>query len=139
MENIALEHERDLTNSSSERIVLPESFVLADYMLRQMASILAGIKVYPKRMRENLEGDPYVMSESIMLALVRKGVPRQKAHAMVKKAAMRAFTKGLDYRGEAARATSAWLSEKELGKAMDPYSYLGQSEKIVDRILRECK
>ncbi|MFC2174529.1 adenylosuccinate lyase [archaeon] len=139
MENIALEHERDLTNSSSERIILPESFVLTDYSLRQMASILNELNVYPKRMKANLEEDPYVMSESIMLALVRKGVPRQKAHEMVKKAAMRAFTKGKDYRATVARATSAWLSEKELGKAMDPYSYLGQSERLVGKVLRECK
>jgi len=139
MENIALEHERDLTNSSSERIILPESFVLTDYVLRQMVSILAGIKVYPKRMKENLENDPYVMSESIMLSLVRKGVPRQKAHAMVKKAAMTAFTKNRDYHSTVARATSQWLSDKELDKAMDPYSYLGQSQKIVEKVLRECK
>ncbi|MCK4327150.1 MAG: adenylosuccinate lyase [Candidatus Diapherotrites archaeon] len=139
MENIALEHERDLTNSSAERIILPESFVLTDYSLRQMASILHGLNVYPKRMRENLEADEYVMSESIMLALVKKGVPRQKAHAMVKKAAMASFTRGRDYRATVAKAASAWLSGKELDKAMDPHSYLGESTRVVDKVLRECR
>ena len=139
MENIALEHERDLTNSSSERMILPESFLLVDYSLRQMTSLMKDLKVYPKRMKENLISDPYVMSESIMLALVKKGVPRQEAHKLVKKAAMKAFTGGQDYTEAVSKATKKWLTAKEVGKAMDPYGYLGESEKRVEKVLRECK
>lgn len=139
LENIALEHERDLTNSSSERVILPETFVLLDYSLRQLTSILHGLQVYPKRMKKNLDDDPYVMSESVMMALVKKGVPRQNAHRMVKKAAMAAFTKGKDYRETVAKATSKWLTERELARALDPYSYLGEAEKRVEKVVRECK
>ncbi len=138
-ENIALEHERDLTNSSSERIIFPETFVLLDYSLKQINSILKNLKVYPNRMKKNLEDDPYVMSESIMLSLVKKGVPRQKAHEIVKLAAMEAFTKKKDYHTTISKATQKWLTQKELDKAMDPYSYLGKSKQTIDKVLRECK
>ncbi len=139
MEDIALEHERDLTNSSAERIILPETLVLLDYSLRRLASILHSLKVYPERMRENLEGDPYVMGESVMLALVKKGVPRQEAHRIVKGAAMRAFASGRSFVDEIGKATASWLSKGELDKALDPYGYLGESERRVDKVLGECK
>ena len=139
LENIALEHERDLTNSSAERIILPESMLLIDYSLKQLVTILNGLKVYPKRMKMNLENDPYVMSESIMLALVKRGVPRQEAHRIVKKAAMKAFVAGKNYKEVIVKATQPWMSEKDVVKSMDPYSYLGESEKRIDKVMRECK
>ena len=139
LEDISLEHERDLTNSSAERIVLPETLILLDYSLRRLASILHGLKVYPKRMKKTLESDPYVMGESVMLALVGKGIPRQEAHRMVKKAAMDSFSGGGDFAGNIRKTAKGLLSEKELEAALNPYSYLGEAGKRVEKVLRECK
>ncbi|WP_406676868.1 adenylosuccinate lyase [Moorella sp. ACPs] len=92
MENIALWHERDLTHSSVERVIIPDSTILLDYMLVKFTEIIAGLNVYPENMRRNLEATHgLVFSQRLLLALVNKGVLRETAYAWVQRNAMQAW------------------------------------------------
>ena len=95
MENIALEHERDLTNSANERAIFGESFVCVDYMLLEMTKILSGLVFYPDNIKKNLElTKGLIMSERLMIALTERGMGRQEAHELVRTMAQEAFSKG---------------------------------------------
>ena len=92
MENVALWHERDISHSSVERVILPDSFIALDHMLRRFARIVKGMVVHPERMRENLERSRgVVFSGTILLELARRGVSREQAYEWVQRNAMRAF------------------------------------------------
>jgi adenylosuccinate lyase len=92
LEDIALWHERDISHSSVERVVLPDTTILLDYLLAQMARILEGLVVHPDRMRENLErSHGLVYSQRVLLALAEAGLARQAAYALVQRNAMRAW------------------------------------------------
>ncbi|QGP91303.1 Adenylosuccinate lyase [Neomoorella glycerini] len=92
MENVALWHERDLTHSSVERVIIPDSTILLDYMLVKFTEIIAGLNVYPENMRRNLEATHgLVFSQRLLLALVNKGVLRETAYAWVQRNAMQAW------------------------------------------------
>jgi adenylosuccinate lyase len=99
MENVALWHERDMSHSSVERIVLTDSLVLAYYMAVRFRAIVAGMVVHADRMLENLEASHgLVFSESVMLALVASGLPRDDAYRMVQRAATRTWEEGRSFR-----------------------------------------
>ncbi len=92
MENIALWHERDISHSSNERIILPDACIIVDYTLALFTSIMAALQVYPQRMRKNLElTKGLVFSQRVMLALIDKGLSRQKAYKLVQHIAMKAW------------------------------------------------
>lgn len=92
MENVALWHERDLTHSSVERVIIPDSTILLDYMLVKFTEIIAGLNVYPENMRRNLEATHgLVFSQRLLLALVNKGVLRETAYIWVQRNAMEAW------------------------------------------------
>lgn len=92
MENIALWHERDISHSSTERIILPDSCLVLDYVLYIFTYIMRGLQVYPERMRENLElTKGLVFSQRVMLALIEKGLSREEAYRMVQRNAMKAW------------------------------------------------
>ncbi|MEJ5330788.1 MAG: adenylosuccinate lyase [Desulfobaccales bacterium] len=89
LENVALWHERDISHSSVERIIIPDSSILADFMLHRLMNLLKNLLVYPQRMRENLEASRgLVFSQSLLLALVNKGLTRDAAYRLVQRAAM---------------------------------------------------
>ena len=91
-ENNALWHERDISHSSVERVILPDSFIALDHMLRRFTRIVAGMVVYPERMRANLElSRGVVFSGTVLLELARRGVSREQAYEWVQRNAMRAF------------------------------------------------
>src|SRR5881397_366996 len=91
-ENIALWHERDISHSSVERVILPDSFIALDHMLRRFTRIVRGMVVYPDRMRENLERSRgVVFSGTVLLELARRGVSREQAYDWVQRNAMRSF------------------------------------------------
>ncbi|HEU5181631.1 MAG TPA: adenylosuccinate lyase [Candidatus Polarisedimenticolia bacterium] len=91
LENVALWHERDISHSSAERVILPDSTILADYMLNRLAGILERLVVYPEAMRRNLESSGgLVYSQEVLLALARRGATREEAYAWVQGAAMSA-------------------------------------------------
>jgi len=92
LENIALWHERDISHSSTERIILPDSCLVLDYVLYLFTYIMKGLRVYPEHMKENLEVTKgLVFSQRVMLALIDKGLSRQEAYEMVQRSAMKAW------------------------------------------------
>ena len=102
MENNALWHERDISHSSVERVILPDSFIVLDHMLRRMTRIVAGMVVYPDRMRENLERSRgVVFSGTVLLELARRGVSREQAYEWVQRNAMRSFAEQRAVQGPA--------------------------------------
>jgi adenylosuccinate lyase len=98
LENVALWHERDISHSSAERIVLPDAFLAIDYMLARFAWLVEGLVIRPERMRENLEATGGLFcSQRLLLALVDSGLERDTAYRMVQRHAMRAWDEGLDF------------------------------------------
>ena len=93
MENVALWHERDISHSSVERIILPDSTTLLDYMLATLTDVVDKLLVYPQRMKANLEASKgLIYSQAVLLALTRKGLAREKAYAIVQRNAMKTWT-----------------------------------------------
>jgi adenylosuccinate lyase len=99
MENVALWHERDISHSSVERVILPDSFIALDHMLRRFTKIVSGMVVYADRMRENLaRSRGVVFSGSVLLELARRGVSREQAYEWVQRNAMRSFAEHQDFK-----------------------------------------
>ena len=117
LENVALWHERDISHSSAERIVLPDSSILLDYMLAKLTELVEGLQVYPDRMQRNLElSKGLYFSQSILLALTNKGAERKNAYEAVQRAAMKTW-KGSGSFSENAKQEpeiTARLSESEI-------------------------
>jgi adenylosuccinate lyase len=100
LENVALWHERDISHSSAERVVLPDAFLAIDYMLDRFAGLVEELVVRPERMRANLEATGGLFfSQRLLLALVESGLERDEAYRAVQRHAMRAWDEGLDFRG----------------------------------------
>jgi adenylosuccinate lyase len=140
LENIPLEHERDLTNSSCERIVFPESFVVCDFILKQACKILDGLVVYPANMKKNLElTKGRVMGEAVMIKLVEKGIGRQEAHELVRTASMKSFEQDTDLKSVLLKEPeiSKALSAKEIDEVMKPENYIGSASEFVDNVLKK--
>jgi adenylosuccinate lyase len=98
-ENVALWHERDISHSSVERVILPDSFIALDHMLRRFTRIVAGMVVYPARMTENLgRSRGVVFSGSVLLELAKRGVSREQAYEWVQRSAMRSFNEQRDFK-----------------------------------------
>jgi len=125
LENVALWHERDISNSAPERIILPEACHLIHYMLRLFTEIMQGLQVYPQRMRENLElTRGLVFSQRVLLALVEKGMGREEAYKLVQGHSMRAWGEGrplLELLAQDPRVAER-LSREELSALFD-YGY----------------
>jgi adenylosuccinate lyase len=99
LENVALWHERDISHSSAERVVLPDAFLAVDYMLDRFTWLIEGLVVRPERMRANLEeSGGLFFSQRLLLALVDSGLDRGEAYRLVQRHAMRAWDEGLDFR-----------------------------------------
>ncbi|MDD5337240.1 MAG: adenylosuccinate lyase [Candidatus ainarchaeum sp.] len=140
MENIALEHERDLTNSANERFIFPESFIVLDYMLKEITGILTGLEFFPENMKRNLElTNGLIMAERLMIAITEKGMMgRQEAHEYVRELSQKAFREGKHLKELfAASEAGKKLGRKEVDKLFDYSTYVGESEKIVERALKE--
>jgi len=98
MENIALWHERDISHSSTERIILPDSCLVLDYILNIFIYVMNGLQVYPERMKENMElTKGLVFSQRVMLALIEKGLSREKAYKLVQRNAMRSWKERVSF------------------------------------------
>jgi adenylosuccinate lyase len=137
LEDVALWHERDISHSSVERIALPDATVLADFMLERATGLVGGLVVHPERMRENLErSGGLVFSEGVMLRLVKKGLPRQKAYELVQRSALAAHEGQGRFRDllAADADVTKHLSAADLDAAFDLHHHL----RHVDRILRRA-
>jgi len=137
LENIALWHERDISHSSTERIILPDSCLAVDYMLSIFTSIMKGLKVYPENMQRNIEfTQGIIFSQRVLLALIEKGLTREEAYKMVQDNAMKAWEKGKSFLSllEADRRITAHLSKKELNSLFDYNYYLKYVDTIFERL-----
>ena len=135
LEAIVTWHERDLSQSASERFIIPESFILTDHMLDSMIRILAGLKVNEQRMSENLTRfkDP-LMSEAVMTALVSKGMPRLEAHKLLQQLLSQSRIDNMPFNETLSRnpLVTRYLSREEIEPALDARGYLGVSGHLVD-------
>ncbi|RJR28992.1 MAG: adenylosuccinate lyase [Desulfobacteraceae bacterium] len=114
MENMALWHERDISHSSVERVIGPDSTILMDYMLHRLTSILKGLVVYPERMAENLWSmKGLVFSQQVLMKLASKSIQRQKAYEMVQRNALKVWETGRDLK-------SLILEDQEIGACLTP-------------------
>ena len=114
LEDIALWHERDISHSSVERIIIPDSSILVDYMLSRLKGILEGLLVYPERMKENLERSYGLYnSQRVMLALTEKGLTREDAYALVQRNAMKSWREKKGFKG-------LLLKDREVRKYLSP-------------------
>jgi len=138
LENIALEHERDLTNSANERFIFAHSFILTDYMLKEMNKILAGLQFFPQNIERNLAlSGGAIMAEQVMIALTQKGMGRQKAHELVRQSAMEAYQgkKGLFEVLAGKKEVARLIPPDELKRLLEPKSYIGEAVEIVERAI----
>jgi len=142
LEDVPTWHERDLTQTSAERFIIPEACILVDYMLYLMTNILDGLWINEKRMRKNIDlTQGRAMSEAIMIALVVRGMSRQEAHELLRKLTIKSeeekqSLKKILQRDKTVRAK---LSEKEIVKALNPRNYLGTATKQVDLVVKKTK
>jgi adenylosuccinate lyase len=140
LENTALWHERDISNSSVERMILPDATAVVDFMLERFAGLVDTLRVFPERMRENLElTRGLAFSGSLLLALARKGLTREDAYALVQGHAMETWEKGGDYRDRvlADPKITEQLSKEEIDRAFSLEQALRHVDAIFERTLAE--
>jgi adenylosuccinate lyase len=138
-ENIALWHERDISHSSVERIILPDSFIAVDHMLRRFTRIVKGMVVYPDRMAENLaRSRGVVFSGTVLLELARRGVSREQAYEWVQRNAMRSFHERCDFRELLVADTdvASVLSRADIEQAFDLDHQLRNVDTVFDRVFK---
>jgi len=135
-ENVALWHERDISHSSVERVILPDSTILVDYMLHRMTGIIEGLQVYPERMKENMEQSYGLMfSQRVLLKLADTGLPRQHAYEIVQRNAMRAWQERTSFKAllEADPEVTSRLQPADLAACFEPAWYLRNVDSIYRR------
>ncbi len=141
-ESQVLWHERDLTNSSTERFVLPHTFVLLDEMFKKMEIVFSGLEVYRDRMIANIESSRgLVMAESLMMKMTEKGIGRQDAHEIVRSSSMIAEDENRHLRDVLLEREDlkGLMSKEDIIAAMDPNNYTGGSKEIVDKMVAEVE
>ena len=142
VENVALWHERDISHSSVERVILPDSFIALDHMLRRMTRIVRGMVVYPERMLENLNRSRgVVFSGTVLLELAKKGVSREQAYEWVQRNAMRSFAEQRDFKALllADADVTAVLPPAEIERAFDLDEQLKHVDYIFDRVFHSVR
>jgi adenylosuccinate lyase len=137
LEDVVLWHERDISHSSAERIVFPDATGLLAFMLRELTWVLEGLRVFPERMRANLDaGGGVVYSQAVLLALVRAGLPRDEAYALVQAAATEAWDRGASFREaleDDARITER-LDAGTIDDLFDPARWLANLGRVFERL-----
>ena len=138
-ENVALWHERDISHSSVERVILPDSFIALDHMLRRFTRIVRGMVVHVDRMRENLHRSRgVVFSGTILLELATRGVSREQAYEMVQRNAMRSFDEAREFKALllADPEVAAVLPPAAIERAFDLGEQFKQVDHIFDRVFQ---
>ncbi len=139
LENIALWHERDISHSSAERVVLPDSSIALDYMLQKATSLIDGLVVYPQRMLENLAATRgLIFSGQLLLALTQKRVSREAAYEMVQRNSMRVWDENEDFQTlvKADKEITAQLSATEIDRVFSLDTYLRNVDAIFERVFQ---
>ena len=139
LEDVVLWHQRDISHSSAERVIFPDSTAAVDFMLAELADVLDGLRVDPDRMRANLEADGgLAFSQAVLLALVDAGCSRDEAYAAVQRAAAAAWDRGADFRRTLSEdpGVAGSLSEARLDVLFDPSRYLRNLDAVFDRLAK---
>jgi len=142
LENIPTWHERDLTQSSAERFVIPEACILTDYMLTVMTNVLADLWVDEQKMLQNLElTQGRTMSEAVMISLVKKRMNRQKAHELLRNLTIQSEAEKQPFKKTLLqdKTVREKLSEKEIDKALNPRNYLGTAIKQISLVVKKTQ
>ncbi|MBC8178817.1 MAG: adenylosuccinate lyase [Desulfobacteraceae bacterium] len=137
MENIALWHERDISHSSVERVIAPDSTILIDYMLHRLDRIMSGLVVHPDNMIKNLNKTKgLIFSQQVLIKLAEKGLDRQKAYVMVQRNAMKVWESGKDFKGLIMEDQDICrnLSKKEIEEMFDVNYHLTHVDDIFERV-----
>lgn len=138
LDNVALWHERDISHSSAERIVMPDSSILVDFMLNRLNNLISDIVIYEKNMKKNLDiTNGLIYSQSILLKLVDKGVDRENAYSWVQRDAMNGGNFKQNIIND--KQIGAFLSGDELEAAFDPQNYLKYVDYIFDNVFNEVQ
>lgn len=138
LENISLWHERDISHSSVERVILPDAAVTLDYMFHRMTGVLEGLQVYPDRMKANMaKTADLVCSQRVVVALTKKGLPKQEAYELVQAHALRAWTEGVPFRPavEADGRIRSSLAPRELDACFDLAPFHRHTRAVLRRAL----
>jgi adenylosuccinate lyase len=142
LEDITTWHERDLTQSSTERFLLPETCILTDYLLFLMTYVVRSLRVDEKRMLQNIDlTQGRLMSEAVMITLSKKGMNRQVAHELLRKLTIRSELEGQSFRQALleSKAIAKKLTKKEIIEALNPCNYLGTAGKQVELMVEKTK
>jgi adenylosuccinate lyase len=142
LEDVPTWHERDLTQSSAERFIIPEACILLDYMLNLMNNVLASLWVNAERMRKNINlTQGRAMSEAVMITLVGKGMSRQEAHELLRKLTLKSEAEKQPFKKVLFedKTVQVRLSEKEIDKALNPENYLGTAVRQVDIVIKKTQ
>lgn len=137
LENVALWHERDISHSSAERVVLPDASIALDYMLAKMSSLVDALLVYPERMLQNLEGTRgLIFSGQLLLALTKAGVSRETAYEWVQRSAMKSWDEEKDFRTlvSADPDITAHLSKDQIEQIFELKTYLRNVDLVFARV-----
>ena len=137
MENVALWHERDITHSSVERVTIPDSCILLDYMTAEFTKVVENLAVYPDHMQENLDATQgLIFSQEVLLALTKKGMKREDAYRLVQEKAMTVWQNGKDFKTllMSSEEVNKTLSEKELDELFDAKRSLKQVDYIFNKV-----
>ncbi|WP_457621312.1 adenylosuccinate lyase [Persephonella sp.] len=141
MENIALWHERDISHSSVERVVMPDSAIALDYILHLTKNVLSGLVVYPERMKRNMDlSKGLYFSSKVLVALVEKGLSRDEAYDIVQRNAMKAWdTEGLMFKDAllSDQEVTSRLSPEEIDKIFDVNEFIKNVPHIYERVFGE--
>ena len=137
LENVALWHERDISHSSAEHMVLTDSSIITDYILAKMTSLVDGLVVYPERMLENLNATRgSVFSGQLLLALTQAGVSREQAYEWVQRNALKAWDEGKDLKSlvSADKDITGFLNQEQINRAFSLDTYLRNVDAIFNRV-----
>jgi len=140
MENINLWHERDISHSSAERIIIPDSNILIDYMLQKFTNLVCNLNVFPEHMKENLEKTKgLIFSQKIMLELTKKGLSREEAYRIIQKISMQVWQGRDNFRELLLKDSEIYhyLSESEIKKCFNYQTYLKNIDQIFKRVFSE--
>ena len=139
LENVALWHERDISHSSAERVVLPDSSIALDYMLQKTIGLIDGLVVYPERMLENLQATKgLIFSGQLLLALTAKGISRETAYDWIQRNAMRVWDEDRDFKTlvKADDDIKSEMSDEEIEQVFSLDHYLRNVDSIFERVFR---
>lgn len=142
LENVSLEHERDLTNSSNERVIISETFILLDEILKTTIKVMKGLVLRPENIKKNLGlTGGMEMAESVMMSLNRKGLGRQEGHELLRQLSVQAFNDGLELEKVLmeSKKVREYLSPEEIKQVLKPENYIGTSVKQVERVIKETR